>query len=591
MRLTKLHIENFGKLSNLDLDFNSSINELLQENGWGKSTLTVFIKSMFYGLPAKTRGEEYKSDRTKYMPWQGGIYGGYIEYEAGGKLSRVTRIFGKSPEYDSYELFDYVNNKTIKEENKPLGEQLFGIGVDSFTMTAFFPQLNFKSSANSELTANLTGVNRYNDDLANIDMAIKKLKEKRLDIKRQIPKKSEIEEKKLLLNKVKTRTNTLNKDIEEQEILLVRARENKSQLDKSVILEKDRLSLQEEKYKNKVDIENKIKNLTTQVTSLYEKQASIQNKTLDNLNTTKQPNKANIMFVIALTLLSVVIIASIVLYFARTINMSIFISIFTVGLIGIITIIAFKILKSKKDKKINNKIQNSVSLVTNFKSQIDDLNNSLNKLETILNENYQNIDLPSREDYENAKNKQTNANINIYTLENKLLNLKNDLENSLLQEDYLTSQIEQMKDKFSSLSSKYDLIDKTIVYLLKAKDNVASRYVSTINGEFSSILNKFGIDINRFVIDNQWTVKEQTNIGTKDFEYSSQGLQDIISFCQRISLINKIYKKEKPFVLLDDTFVNLDDNMLKCAKQVVKELAGELQVIYICCHSRCSMLN
>ena len=148
-----------------------------------------------------------------------------------------------------------------------------------------------------------------------------------------------------------------------------------------------------------------------------------------------------------------------------------------------------------------------------------------------------------------------------------------------------------MKDNLSSLSAKYNLIEKTIDYLLQAKDNVASRYVSTINGEFSSILGKFGIDVKRFVIDNQWTVKEQTNVGTKDFEYSSQGLQDIISFCQRISLINKIYKKEKPFVILDDTFVNLDDNMLTCAKQVVKELAGEFQVIYLCCHSRCSMLN
>ena len=58
MILKRLHIENFGKLSNLDIDFDSSLNQLLKDNGWGKSTLTVFIKAMFYGMSAKTRGED-----------------------------------------------------------------------------------------------------------------------------------------------------------------------------------------------------------------------------------------------------------------------------------------------------------------------------------------------------------------------------------------------------------------------------------------------------------------------------------------------------------------------------------------------------
>ena len=205
MRLTKLHIENFGKIIQLDLDFTASLNEIMHDNGWGKSTLTVFIKSMFYGIPAKTRGDEVRSVRTKYMPWQGGVYGGFIEYELNGTIYRVTRTFGKSPEYDTFELLDYSNNSVTKDEIKSLGEQLFGIGEDSFTMTAFFPQLNFKSASNSELTANLTGVNKYQDDLANIDKAIKKLKEKRLDIKRQLPKKVEIEDKRMNLNLIKSR--------------------------------------------------------------------------------------------------------------------------------------------------------------------------------------------------------------------------------------------------------------------------------------------------------------------------------------------------------------------------------------------------
>ena len=50
MKLVSLHIDNFGKFNNLDMSFNNGLNQLIEENGWGKSTLTAFIKVMFYGF-------------------------------------------------------------------------------------------------------------------------------------------------------------------------------------------------------------------------------------------------------------------------------------------------------------------------------------------------------------------------------------------------------------------------------------------------------------------------------------------------------------------------------------------------------------
>ena len=55
MKIVKLHIENFGKLSNFDLSFSSELNQFIHENGWGKSTLCAFIKAMVYGLEAMGR--------------------------------------------------------------------------------------------------------------------------------------------------------------------------------------------------------------------------------------------------------------------------------------------------------------------------------------------------------------------------------------------------------------------------------------------------------------------------------------------------------------------------------------------------------
>ena len=585
MIINKLHIENFGKLHNIDLNFNDNLNQIIKENGWGKSTLVMFIKAMFYGMPAKTRGDDFKSERTKYMPWQGGNYGGYIEFRKDDKNYRVTRIFGKSPELDSFELLDLTNNQLIKSETSSLGEELFGIGEESFKMTAFFPQLNFRSNANSELTANLTGVNKYQDDLASIDNAIKKLKEKRLDIKRQIPKKTDIEDKRLALSQLRSYSNTLNCEIDDKERHLILLQKEQDEANTKVQLEKDKLNLQEERYKDKTLIESKLQSLTSQIAGLYERQSNLQNKTLENLQSTTN-SKFKGVYIGLLMFFMLVASASIVLFAVDVIEFYVFLPMCLLAVVAII-IFYFQLKKrAKDDNQYQEKLTDSNAIIDDFKAQIDTLNESVTHLKTVL-DGYNEVSMPNRDEYDRLRSQQNSANVNVLTLKNQITNLKNDLENNINKEDYLTSQIEKMKSDYNDLNYKYTLIDKTIEFLLQAKDNVASRYVSTINSDFSKILHKFNIIENRFLIDNQWNVKEQTSIGTKDYEFSSQGLQDIISFCQRISLIYKIYKKEKPFIILDDTFVNLDDNMMECAREVIYELSKSFQIIYICCNSRC----
>ena len=75
MRLISLYIENFGKLSNYSYDFSSKMNSIYEENGWGKTTLTVFVKAMLYGL-------NNKNERIKYTPWDKKDYfGGTLKIE------------------------------------------------------------------------------------------------------------------------------------------------------------------------------------------------------------------------------------------------------------------------------------------------------------------------------------------------------------------------------------------------------------------------------------------------------------------------------------------------------------------------------
>ncbi len=52
----------------------------------------------------------------------------------------------------------------------------------------------------------------------------------------------------------------------------------------------------------------------------------------------------------------------------------------------------------------------------------------------------------------------------------------------------------------------------------------------------------------------------------------------------RLALIDCLYPDEKPFVIFDDPFINLDDEKLDICKNLMKNIANSYQLIYFTCH-------
>ena len=77
----------------MELDFSEGFQTITGENGWGKSTMAAFIKAMLYGMEATARRSLLENERRHYQPWQGGAYGGSMEFTAGGKTYRAERTF------------------------------------------------------------------------------------------------------------------------------------------------------------------------------------------------------------------------------------------------------------------------------------------------------------------------------------------------------------------------------------------------------------------------------------------------------------------------------------------------------------------
>lgn len=176
MRLIRLHIENFGKLSDFDMDFSDNLNTVLHENGWGKSTLAAFIRTMFYGLEGGRKRGLSENDRMKYMPWNKGHFGGSVEFEASGKRYVVTRDFGSRDKDATFRLQDAETLLDSHDYTDRLGEEIFGIDSESFGKTSFIDHSTIRYEGINSTIGSKVGSLSQRDDLNNYDLAEEQMK-------------------------------------------------------------------------------------------------------------------------------------------------------------------------------------------------------------------------------------------------------------------------------------------------------------------------------------------------------------------------------------------------------------------------------
>lgn len=180
MKLIRCHIENFGVLSDFDFTFEEGLTTICQSNGFGKSTFASFIKAMFYGFPRTGARNIVENERKRYDPWQGGKYGGYLEFETKGTSYRVTRYFGKTAAKDTFSLLDLTNRQSSTAYSEKLGEELFQLDADSFTRSTYVPQLSVRDmEATTSIRTKLSNLVDDTNDLSNYDTAESKLRDYR----------------------------------------------------------------------------------------------------------------------------------------------------------------------------------------------------------------------------------------------------------------------------------------------------------------------------------------------------------------------------------------------------------------------------
>ncbi len=180
MKLIECYIESFGKLTDERFKFADGFNLILKENGYGKTTLTVFIKCMLYGMDDTRKHSIDENERKKYLPWSGVPCGGSLTFSVGEKIYRAERNFGAKPAGDTFILYDTALGRECSDFSENLGEEILGIDADGFMRTLFLSerQLSGKNE-NRTISAKLSELVGCDGDITGMTEATKLLEEQR----------------------------------------------------------------------------------------------------------------------------------------------------------------------------------------------------------------------------------------------------------------------------------------------------------------------------------------------------------------------------------------------------------------------------
>lgn len=180
MKILECFIENFGKISAEKFEFTDGFNLILAENGYGKTTLSVFIKCMLYGMEDTKRQNLDENERKKYLPWSGAQCGGSLTFETKGKIYRAERRFAPKASDDSFALYDTALGRECNDFTENLGEEIFGIDADGFMRTLFLSERALsQKNDNRTISAKLSELVGCDGDISSMTEALKLLEDQR----------------------------------------------------------------------------------------------------------------------------------------------------------------------------------------------------------------------------------------------------------------------------------------------------------------------------------------------------------------------------------------------------------------------------
>lgn len=553
MYITYIYIENFGVLSDYRYSPKPGLNEIYAENGAGKTTLSEFIRAMFFGMPGtRTRKQLNDALRKKYKPWQQGIFGGYVEFIAASKEYRLTRTFGDKESDDTFLLIDKATGLVSNDYTVNIGKELFGTDRDTFANTAWISGKDTRFAAGSGLYESLgegtdisTGANSFECAKKSIDDAIRYYKSTA---------------GKGVINELEYKINNINDE-------LVRLKNDYDDLNK----ERSALKFTDEEFKE----ENYHWKHRLEWLDDYFSGGVIESDELDRLlkenDDEMQYNRKRAESSKKRIVSGIVLI----IIFAALLIISAAEGFFIAALLCLMMSIIFGYFSIKNVKRCR-------QFADNIK--LCEINENKYKQIALYKDEYDTLSDIEREHEAIRKN----VGAKLKNLKESAINEKADeilKKTADLKREKMT-----LSEQLKQASQRAELLTKTRRFMIMAKESYTVGYMDSVISKMRQYIRYFDEDLSsRTEIDVKFDVNILSGSTPRQIDYYSTGIKDIIWLCERFAVIDVLYKKEQPVMLLDDIFVNLDDKMFERGRKIAADMAQKRQIIYFTCRKNNSI--
>ena len=152
---------------------------------------------------------------------------------------------------------------------------------------------------------------------------------------------------------------------------------------------------------------------------------------------------------------------------------------------------------------------------------------------------------------------------------------------------------EELQTALETKKREHFFVTETIKCLKTAKEQFSSRYLRGLTAGFERYVSLLGEeDFSKSMEGHFDGVRTDINLNVqvtaygeeKELGYFSTGTRDLIGLCMRFALVDALFSEERPFLVLDDPFVNLDKKKMIRATSFLKEAAARYQILYLVCH-------